>query len=168
MSDEKPQQLGYATRIGEYPDPRSHKGWVVWLIGLNALAGIWLLILGLFYSIDLRLYGIVMIASGAVLCWVSLGKLPYPQPRFGAALLLLSFAFAGTCSLVVLSQNDLTPREARYGKFLTPPSNIRARPTMAEREVFTFEMIRNANAASAAVCGMLWMYSFARVLRNNR
>jgi hypothetical protein len=153
-----PTPLVYATHVGQYPQLQDHPRYVVILIALAGLAGVWSIILGVFSLSDLWFFGLLLIGAGICLCWGTVGKLSSKGMRLRAAMLLLISSIAIYTPVIVISHMQYTQERNRNARALEmEQSDWRHTPTEAEQEVFTYKMIRD-NAvvsrywASPAAC----------------
>jgi hypothetical protein len=165
--EQNPPKLDYATRVGEYPDPKAHSGLAIFLIGTSALAGIWLVILAVCYALDLKIYATLLFIAGGGTCWATLHYLPAGNPRWRPALLLLTVALASETVVAVLADRDYRIQYALHGTALPNRPALRQLATTAEKEVFSFEMIRNGTFISELGGVMLWIYVGVRVARKS-
>jgi hypothetical protein len=158
MSKE-PHPLNYATRIGVYPSPKRHPAIVVCIIGLTALAGVWAIILGIFFSIDWPACAVPLAVGGLGLCWATLGHLSAAHIRLRPALLLLTIAVAFEARATFVANRAYQPRLAHYAAGLREsPSDYRAPMTSAERQVLPYQMLRNAAGAATLLGTTSWLY----------
>jgi hypothetical protein len=161
---QKPRPLDYATQVGAYPTPRPHPGIALWLIGFTVLAGVWSIILGLFYCIDWRACAGQLIAGGVLLCWATVGKLSASNIRLRSALLILTIAIGFEAGATVVANREYQRRVSQYGYQFVTPRNIRSRATAGEKEVAPYEMLRNAGGASALLGSTVWLYVAGRLV----
>ncbi|HET6251052.1 MAG TPA: hypothetical protein VFE47_25415 [Tepidisphaeraceae bacterium] len=151
--------------MGEYHGPVHHPSFVVLIIGITALGGAGSIVLGLAYCMDLRQYSALLMAGGAGFCIATLRYLPAGKPRFRMALVFLTMAMGCELSAAGLSHLQLAAQKAQYGQALPENPNIRAMATVEEKEVYTYEMIRNGAAVFSGVGALLWIYIASKSVR---
>jgi hypothetical protein len=160
--DDKPKAdshpLGYATHVGEYPQLQTHPRFVVLLIALTALGGVWSIILGAMSLGDAWKFGLLLIGAGLCLCAATLGKLSAKSLRLRAAILLLTLGIAIYVPVIVIADRLFKIQNGRYASDLAAQqSDSRHLPTEAESEVFMYAMVRDCAAISSLLglgCGV--------------
>lgn len=156
-SDQAKPVLGYATRVGEYPQPEPHGKAAVWLIGLTALSGFASIILGLFCLVGLVPYAVLLVCSGIAICWATLGKLSANTLNFKAGLLLLVVALAVEIFTIFLADHDLVEQLAQIQ---------RERLFQNDTDwVSMYEAVRNLSVVPAAMTALTACYAAGRLFR---
>ena len=158
------RHLGYATPVGPHPSAQRHSPLALCLIGITAIAGIWSVILGLFYVADWPKCAGPLIGGGVLLCWATVGKLSAPNLRLRSALIILTLAVGLAVSATGEANREYGLRVAKYGYQFNAQAGIRAPASGGERAVAPYEMLRNASLASASLGTMAWLFVLFKLI----
>lgn len=156
--------LDYATRLGPYVSPPRHSALALCLIGVTAIAGIWSIILGMFYLGDWPSCAGLLIGGGGLLCCATIGKLSASKLRLRSALLTLRLAVGLELGATVAANRQYQLRVARYGYQFNSHAQFRDSATAGERAVAPYEMLRNAGLASSTLGALVWVFVGIKVI----
>jgi hypothetical protein len=139
------------------------------LLLLTALGGIWSIILGVMSLGDVWIFGLLLIGAGACVCWATLGKLAAAKIRPKGAFVLLLAGIAAYAIAIVLAQKLYDEQQVRYHNLqLSDRGPVFQLPSEAERQVFTYAMIRDSSLASAGLAAVSCAYAGVRIVSRKR
>jgi len=152
--------LDYATRFGAHPQMQVHPP----LIPVLLLLTVQLRNAGLAFVDFLRYTG-----AGACVCWATLGKLAAAKIRPKGAFVLLLAGIAAYAIAIVLAQKLYDEQQVRYHNLqLSDRGPVFQLPSEAERQVFTYAMIRDSSLASAGLAAVSCAYAGVRIVSRKR